>query len=265
MQEHSTIKTIVSYFVRSLGIFLIIFTAMAAVLGFGTAIVVGKEGTSGLRFDNSNPRDVITVLHADESMPGYERGIREGDTLTKVNDISASEFFEHNDIQNRQAGIKITYTVKKKGVETDFPVILEPSPPQEKLLAVLFRTLPVILLFSFVAVGLWGIFKNPYANETILIALFCFCFGCFMYATINAGSDTESFVRKYLYYDSLRTFIAYIMWFGSSFWLYLFATFPKKTRFYERHKFTSLIFIFTVPIIATISDFFAAQIVGLSV
>lgn len=262
MHKHSILKTIVSYFVRSLGIFLIIFTVMAAVLGFSTALLVSKEGTPGLRLSEPDRNGFLTVVLANEDMPGYAAGIREGDTVTKVNGIRGKEYFEdaRTVIRNRQAGTKVIFTIKKNGIETDIPVILAPLQSQEKILAVIFRILPVILLFSYVAVGLWGILRNPYANETILIALFCFCFGCFMYATINAGYDPESFVSKYLFFDRLKEFISYIMWFGVSFWLYLFATFPKPNRFFVRHKLTSLIFIFTVPAVATLSDFFGVEI-----
>jgi phosphoserine phosphatase RsbU/P len=261
MREHTISKTIVSYFVRVLGIFLILFTAMAAILGFGTALRISQEGSTGVKYSNPEFSPVCTIISSSKDMPGYAAGIREGDTLTKINNIPVKEYSRNlKELDKRLIGTKVTFTVKKSGAETDIPVVYTNLPPQEKILAVLFRTFPVILMFAYVIVGLWGIFRNPFANETILIALFCFCFGCFMYATVNAGYDPDSFVRKYLLFDSFRDFVSYIMWYGSSFWLLLFVTFPKRTRFYERHKITAIIFIFTMPLVATLSDFFAIEI-----
>ena len=260
MKEHTTSKTIVSYFVRALGIFLIIFTAMAAILGFGTALKISQEGSTGIRYSNPEFSQNSIVIYAAEDMPGYTAGIRDGDTIVKINNVSVKEYFRSvREHEKNIAGSKIIFTLNRNGIDTDIPVICGNLPPQEKILTVLFRTFPVILMFAYVIVGLWGIFRNPFANETILIALFCFCFGCFMYATVNAGYDPDSFVRKYLLFDSFKDFVSYIMWFGSSFWLFLFTTFPKRSRFYERHKITAILFIFTMPIVATLSDFFAVD------
>lgn len=248
MRSHSTLKTIISYFVRALGIFLIIFTAMAAILGFGTALMVSKEGTTGIKYSNPETKDHVIITHADEEMPGYAAGIRKGDTLVKINGQPVKNIESRlSERENRQTGLKVVFTVKKNGIETDFTVTNVPLPPQEKILSVLFRIFPVMLLFAYVAVGLWGIFKNPYADETILIALFCFCFGCFMYATVDPGYDPDSFVRKYLYYDGLRLFISYIMWFGSSFWLFLFASFQKKAVSWKDIKLLRW-YLFSLPL-----------------
>jgi len=260
MRSHSITKSIVSYFVRALGIFLVVFTSMAAILGFSTAIKVNNEGSTGIRYSNPDETDHVCIIQVDKNMPAYEAGIRVGDTLIKINGqpVNNAETIRR-ERETRVIGAKVVYTLRENNIEKDITVTLVSLAPQEKILSVLFRIFPVITLFAYVAVGLWGIFKNPYANETIVIAMFCFCFGSFMYATIDAGYDPSSFVRKYLYFDRLREFIAYIMWFGASFWLYLFATFPKKSRFVERHKVTSLIFIFLIPIVATLTDFFDVQ------
>ena len=66
MKEHSTAKTIVSYFVRALGIFLILFTAMAAILGFGTALKIGQEGSTGIRYSNPEFSDYSIVISSSE-------------------------------------------------------------------------------------------------------------------------------------------------------------------------------------------------------
>jgi len=75
-----------------------------------------------------------------------------------------------------------------------------------------------------------------------------------MYATVNVGDAPDTFIKNYLYFDTLREFVTYIMWLGPSFWVLLFATFPRRNRIYEKNKFISLLFIFLLPLIIIISS-----------
>src|SRR4030095_5524845 len=249
-------KLIISYLTRFLGIFLVIFSLMASIQGFISIMNINKEGTTGIRFlPQTSNEDILIVAALSDNHPGYNSGIHTGDTLLKINGVPTdNKDLLKNELAKKEVGNKIKYTVKKGNSEKDIEVVLAPIVPLEKIVIFLFRTVPVILLMSYLLVGLWGIFKSPYATETILIALFCFCFGCFMYATVNVGEVPDNFIKRYLYFDTLREFITYIMWLGPCFWVLLFATFPKKNRIYENHKFISLVFIFLLPIIIIISN-----------
>lgn len=256
MHDISTPKLIVSYFTRFLGIFLVIFSLMAAIQGFVAVININKQGSTGVRFGNQSPKeDYLVVSSISENYPAYNSGIQAGDTIIKINGVPASnKELLRNELAKKEVGNKIAYTIKKGTAEKDYEVVLAPLLPLEKVIIFLFLTIPVILLMAYLLVGLWGIFKSPYATETILIALFCFCFGSFMYATVNVGVTPDSFIKKYLYFDTIREFVTYIMWLGPSFWVLLFAAFPKRNRIYENHKFISLLFIFLLPIIVIISS-----------
>ncbi|MCI0448383.1 MAG: SpoIIE family protein phosphatase [Chlorobi bacterium] len=250
MTDISTPKLIVSYFVRFLGIFLVIFTLMAAYLGFSSVININREGTTGMRITSAEDPIYLIISNITEDYPAYNSGLMNGDTIIKINGIPVSDKEAiKREIAKKDIGSRAVYTIKRGDFIKDYPMQYVSLAQLEKLIVFLFRTIPVTLLFAYLIVGLWGIFKSPYANETILIAMFCFCFGSFMYATVQTGTDPENFVRKYLYFDSLREFVSYIMWLGSSFWMLLFAVFPKKIRFYENHKIISLLFIFLLPII----------------
>ena len=50
MQDISTPKLIISYFVRFLGIFLVIFSLIAASQGFISVININRDGTTGVRY-----------------------------------------------------------------------------------------------------------------------------------------------------------------------------------------------------------------------
>lgn len=250
MQRVSTARLIISYLTRFLGIFLVIFSLLAAAKGGIALIKINKDGTSGIRTNADENKDYLIITRISENYPAYNSGLQPGDTILKINNVPIADKEKlSSELSNNEIGKKITYTVKKGNAEANYSTTLAPLTPIEKILIFLFRTIPVILLMAYLLVGMWGIFKSPYTSETILIALFCFCFGCFMYATVNIGDAKDNFISKYLYFDSLKEFVSYIMWLGPSFWVLLFASFPKKNRIYENHKIVSFLFIFLLPLI----------------
>lgn len=254
MPSISTSKLIISYFTRFLGIFLVIFSLLAAVKGVIAVVNINKDGSTGVRTNTEESPDYYIITNISEHYPAYTSGLQTGDTLIRVNGIPVSEQERlKKELARREVGGKLVYTVKRGALEKNYELMLSPLRPLEKIIIFLFRTIPVVLLMSYLLVGLWGILKSPYTTETILIALFCFCFGSFMYATVNVGDVQETFISRYLYFDVMREFITYIMWLGPSFWVLLFATFPKKNRIYENHKVIALVFIFLLPLIIIIS------------
>ncbi len=256
MNDVSTARLIVSYLTRFLGLFLIIFALMAAVQGFMSVININKDGSTGIRYINETEKfDYLLITTVSEDYAAYNSGLQPGDTLIKIDGKPVTDKSAIRSDMNRKAiGEKITYTIRRGSKVIDYEFTLAPLLPLEKLMVFLFRTVPVFLLMAYLLVGIWGIVKSPYATETILIAVFCFCFGSFMYATVNVGESSDTFIKNYLYFDSLREFVTYIMWLGPSFWVLLFATFPRKNRIYEKNKFISLLFIFLLPIIIIISS-----------
>lgn len=256
MNDVSTPKLIVSYLTRFLGLFLIIFVLMAVTQGFISVININKDGSTGVRYINETEKfDYLLITTISDGYPASSSGIQPGDTLIKINGKPVSDLAAiRSELNRKEIGEKVTYTIRNGTKVKDYELTLAPLIPLEKLMVFLFRTVPVFLLMAYLIVGIWGIVKSPYATETILIALFCFCFGSFMYATINVGDTSDTFIKNYLYFDTLREFVTYIMWLGPSFWVLLFATFPRRNRIYEQNKFISLLFIFLLPIIIIISS-----------
>jgi serine phosphatase RsbU (regulator of sigma subunit) len=251
MKEVSTIKLIISYTTRLLGVFLVIFSLLAAAQGFISLLNMNLFGSTGIRVTNTTENlNYLIITTVSEDYPGYISGIQPGDTLIKINGVPVSDKEGlKRETSRREIGSKVTYSIRKGQSIKDYEVTVAPLIPLEKVMIFLFRTVPVILLMAYLVVGLWGIMKSPYTTETILIALFCFCFGSFMYATVNVGDGPENFIKRYLYFDEMREFVTYIMWLAPSFWVLLFATFPARNRIYENNKVLSLLFIFLLPII----------------
>lgn len=256
MQPISTSKLVVSYLTRFLGIFLVAFSLMAAIQGLISVFNINKDGSTGIRYVNETEKfDYLIVTTVSEYYPSYTSGIQPGDTLVMIDGKTVSDMKTiRSDLARKEIGEKVTYTIRRGPEIKTYELTLAPMYPMEKVLVFLFRTVPVFLLMAYLVVGLWGVLKSPYTTETIIIALFCFCFGCFMYATVNVGDVPDTFIKKYLYFDSIREFVTYIMWLGPSFWVMLFATFPMKNRIYENNKFISLLFIFLLPLIVVISS-----------
>ncbi|MBZ0201713.1 MAG: SpoIIE family protein phosphatase [Ignavibacteria bacterium] len=256
MQQVKTSKLVVSYFVRFLGVFLVLFALMAAIQGFTAVLNINRDGSTGIKYQNEteNP-DYFLITRVSESYPSLNSGIQPGDTLIRIDGIPVSDKKAILKAQeNRVVGNKVIYTIRSGKSEKDYELTLAPLIPLEKVLVFLFRTVPVLLLIAYLIVGLWGVIKSPYSTETLLIAMFCFCFGCFMYATVNVGDGPSKFLKDNLYFDTLKEFVTYIMWLGPSFWVLLFATFPRRNRIYDNHKFISLLFIFLLPLIIIISS-----------
>lgn len=255
MNDIPTVKIIISYFTRLLGILLLFFAVLAAIQGFISVININKDGSTGVRYVNETEQfNYLIITSISENYPSYNSGLQIGDTLIKINGKPVSDLSTiREDINRKEIGEKIIYSVRRGPEITDYTLVLAPLQPIEKIMVFLFRTVPVFLLMAYLVVGIWGILKSPYTTETILIALFCFCFGCFMYATVNVGDVSDTFIKKYLFFDTLKEIISYLMWLGPGFWVLLFAAFPRKNRVYENNKVISLIFIFLLPLIIIIA------------
>jgi serine phosphatase RsbU (regulator of sigma subunit) len=256
MKDITTGTLILSYLARFLGLFLILFSLMAAYLGFSTLSSISRDGTLGFNLGITSDTKAILITSIEQDLPAYDAGLRAGDTLTKFNGKPVTQELFNNEVaRGKNAGEKTTVTLLKNGVEREIELTYVRSGVFDKLVSVLFRTIPVLLMALYVLVGFWGLLRSPYSKETILIALFCFCFGAINYATVNTGLEPDNFVRKYLYFDDMKKFVSIIMWLGPSFWLYLFATFPSRSRFYEKNKAVSLIFISLLPLVMVLSIF----------
>ncbi len=255
MNRVSTSRLMISYLTRLLGAFLVIFGLMASIQGLAALLNINKDGSTGVRYINETEKfDYLLISTISENYPAYNSGLQPGDTLIKINGSPVTDLNAiREDLNRKEIGEKVTYTIRRGPEIKNYEFTLSPLLPLEKLMVLLFRTVPVLLLMVYLLTGMWGIIKSPYATETILIALFCFCFGCFMYATINVGDAGDTFIKKYLYFNTLREFVTYLMWLGPSFWVLLFATFPRKNRVYENNKFIALLFIFLLPLIILIS------------
>jgi serine phosphatase RsbU (regulator of sigma subunit) len=250
---------ITSYFVRILGAFLIVFVILAFAEGLNYLSITGNRGTAGYETTWSEDNDSVLVISSVlNEYPAYQAGIGVGDTIVKVNNVRVirGEFDVNKVVGVPEVGKKVELTILKGGIEKNYTLVFVSLPLVEKFMELLFRIIPALLMLAYVLVGFWGVIRSPYSSATILIAMLCFCLGSFMYATIDFSVRMDTFISKYLFFHEIRIGIRILAFFASSFWILLFATFPFKIPFYEKHRFVSYLFIFLLPILMLISILF---------
>lgn len=255
-----------SYGTRVIGIFLILFT----ILAFGESInyiaASVEHGVLGYDEDWSKGSDTSTVIvDISKGSSAFNSGLNVGDTIVRIN---GSKITQENYSKLHGLpilGQKVTVTVLRGNKLKDYELTYTPGPAYEKFLELLFRVVPAFLMLIYILVGFWGIFKSPYSTETMLIAMFCFCFGSFMFTTIGFSVVMDTFISKYLYFNQLKSAVMIFSLFGTSFWLLLFATFPLRSTFLSKHKIISYVFIFLLPLIVIMSFIFSISLNAVSV
>jgi serine phosphatase RsbU (regulator of sigma subunit) len=244
----------ISYIVRGLGIFLILFTLLAFIEAFNYLYVARNYGILGFDENFTSGEDSAMVVRSVmKEYPADYAGIQAGDTITRVNGTVLNIKDYSKIFGEPLIGKPVTVTVRRNGMDKDYVLSFVSPPFYEKIIELLFRIIPALLMLAYILVGFWGVMKSPYSKVTILISLFCFCFGCFMYSTINFSVMVETFTSKYLYFRQIKSGLVILSLFATSFWLYLFATFPYRLPFLDRNKLISYIFIFLLPILVIFS------------
>ncbi len=239
-----------SYSTRAIGIFLILFTILA--FGESMTYIIASVNHGSLGYDEDWGKDLDTcavIVNISKGSSAYNSGLIEGDTVVKVNGNKFTHATYNKELGLPDLGRKVNITVQREGKLRDVELTYTPSPAFDKVIELLFRVIPAFLMLIYILVGFWGVFKSPYSTETMLIAMFCFCFGSFMFTTIGFSVVMDTFISKYLYFNQLKSAVTIFSLSGTSFWLLLFATFPLRTPFLNKHKIISYLFIFLLPII----------------
>lgn len=255
-----------SYGTRAIGIFLILFTILAFGESLNYIVASVDHGILGFDEDWTKGSDTSAVIvNISKGSSADNAGLNVGDTIVRVNGSKITQ-----DTYNKLRGLpilgqKVSITVLRGNTLQNFELTYTPAPAYEKFLELLFRAVPAFLMLIYILVGFWGVFKSPYSSETMLIAMFCFCFGSFMFTTIGFSVVMDTFISKYLYFNQLKNTISIFSLFGTSFWLLLFATFPLRSPFLSKHKIISYVFIFLLPIIVTMAFIFGINLNAMSI
>src|SRR5690349_22498659 len=125
MPSISTSRLIISYFTRFLGIFLVIFSLLAAIKGIIAVMNINKDGSTGVRTNTEESSDYYIITNISENYPAYTSGLQTGDTLIRVNGIPVSEKEQlKKELARREVGGKLVYTVKRGASEKNYELVL---------------------------------------------------------------------------------------------------------------------------------------------
>lgn len=252
---------IFSFIVRFIGIFLILFTLLAFTDAVINLLASKNFGTIGADSDWAKDSDsLLIVTGVQKDSPPSKAGIQKGDTLIKINGQFINKSTYQKILGEPRIGEKYTASVKKGDTLVTYELEFIPSTFFEKFIELLFRIIPASIMILYTIVGLYGLLKSPYSKETMIIAMFCFSFGCFMYSVIGFSTEVNTFITDYLYFKYLKTGVLFLSLFATSFWLLIFATFPKRFTFLDSNKFVSYTYIFLLPFLVMISSTLKIQL-----
>src|SRR3954452_7480307 len=159
------------------------------------------------------------------SGPGDNAGLRDGDRLVAINGAPASSFARLTQAQfNAGAYNKVTYTVVRKGVTLDAPVILVPA---DRSINLGLRLIALVYL----AIGLFILLRRWTAPKSLHFYIFClvsFVFYAFKYT------------GKLNQFDQVIYWCNVVAWLlQPALFLHFALTFPEKKHFLRRYPWTA--------------------------
>ena len=157
--------------------------------------------------------------------PGDNAGLREGDRLVAINGNPASSFARLTQAQfNAGAYNKVTYSVVRKGVNLDAPVILVPA---DRSINLGLRLIALVYL----AIGLFILLRRWTAPKSLHFYIFClvsFVFYAFKYTGKLNQFD------QIIYWSNV---LAWLL--QPALFLHFALTFPEKKEFLRRHPWSA--------------------------
>src|SRR6266850_394886 len=160
-----------------------------------------------------------------ENGPGDNAGLREGDRLVAINGNPASSFARLTQAQfNAGAYNKVTYSVVRKGVNLDAPVILVPA---DRSINLGLRLIALLYL----AIGLFILRRRWTAPKSLHFYIFClvsFVFYAFKYTGKLNQFD------QIIYWSNV---LAWLL--QPALFLHFALTFPEKKEFLRRHPWSA--------------------------
>jgi serine phosphatase RsbU (regulator of sigma subunit) len=124
--------------------------------------------------------------------------------------------FTHNG-QQYSTSVKTRLTLEK-----DFVQVL------------LLEALRFLLIFSFVGVGLWALYKRPDSGGVRVLALYCMSMTCFMIDAVHVVSSGYALFE--IPWASFFNWITWALFLGmGAFWLNLQLLFPKPKKIMREH------------------------------
>ncbi|MCB2200445.1 SpoIIE family protein phosphatase [bacterium] len=169
----------------------------------------------------------------------------EGDTLIAINDtLTSYDQIDGFITQIYDPGERFKTTYRRFGRERSAVAVAKPVTVSRALPFYILQVLRLLIILSFIGVGLWAFQKRSDSAGVRALALFSFAVAAFMLSSVNVlSSRYASFQipsRTVIEY-TLRTIWAFV----GGLWLSLQLLFPKRSSFFRRTKgYSYLIILF---------------------
>lgn len=258
MEEKKKKKLFSSFLVRIIGLLLAVYATLALLQVYFFLSSVKDQGTLGFTEEINTRDSIMIVTNLIEESPAEKKGLQNGDTITHLN---GNRITIKNNTLDKLIGFPkigniVTIRVQKQNEIKDFEITIIPTPIKDQISELLFRIIPVILFIIYIIAGLWGTLKYPYNKETLIIGMFCFSFGTFMYIMFGFSLNIESIISRYLLFYEIKQRLMILALLAPSFWIFLFLTFPRPFKFYTNNKLLSIILLILFPIIVLTGSIF---------
>src|SRR3954452_13909204 len=167
----------------------------------------------------------LKAQRVDRNGPGDNAGVRDGDRLVAINGDPASTFARLTRAQfSAGAYNKVTYTVHRKGVTLDVPVILVPA---DRSINMGLRLIALVYL----AIGLYVLLRRWTAPKSLHFYIFCLV--SFIFYSFKYTGKLNQF-DEIIYWSNV---VAWLL--QPALFLHFTLTFPETKEFLRRHPWTA--------------------------
>ena len=242
------LKRVACVVVVCLGIALLLF-ALAALYQASLAFtMVINHGTTGISFVWRGNRAVVEAVNSDSK--AFAAGVRPGDVLLEVDGEPADNAVEvMRRLEGNTAGTMVWLTFQQKSDKLTLRMELTLASLFSRLITLMLLFALPCIMFVYVAVGLWGLVKQRFTPVVFLVAMVCFLLGALMYTPFYVGyAQVPSFVSQHLYFYQVKDLLNRFILLAPCFWLCLFLQYPQPVRFFQRHKLTVCVVVFSLPV-----------------
>ena len=210
---------------------------------------VNRRSEWGVRFTQNDDKTLLITNVLADTWEKNE-GLQKDDVILEINGKVPNDTF----LSQKYWGMvneNLTLKYKHQQEIREINIKLSSNNLNLTLTNSFYGIVSILLIYAYVIVGLIGLYKQPYAKETLLISFFCMFFGVIVNAAVTLNY-IETPISKIFYLDYIQGILVYFVLIGAAFWVWLFHIFPTKSDLYQKSKFKAIVSSFIVPIVMII-------------
>lgn len=248
MSNTKLINRIIFITVKVLGIFLLAVAILFFINSFYLLQRYINLGRVGIEHDWNEKAGAVVIYKVEKNSAASRAGLKPGDVIREVNDKKLNKKnWEALEIWGQSVpDTRLVLKIQRGNEILRFEMTRQLTSLFERIEGILLNIIPPLIMIAYIIVGLWGIFKSSPSVETILISLFCYTLGTFMYEHVAYGFPSP--LNQFFNLDEIKNRFGYFIAFFPSFWLNLFVRFPQEIAVYKKYKWQVLSIIYALPV-----------------